>query len=225
MNLVCSPAQVLGDTDGKIALYVLRHLLGARPMSPDRFPPTEGAFLAVARRLGYVVGQKRSRRMAARLLGAGLKFLLTDAGLPTGRLRFVALDHPSAGFSRCIPMHTVSGSPTGDLNAPRQSATRKRQLAPRDSLGDLPGHPAEERIPPLVHAPGFPPIVLTETSPAGAFEWTARSGLTRDVRTSSGASLSADSRRGRYEIGYQGSDSRWRWAGRRGIEGGARCAR
>jgi hypothetical protein len=32
-----------------------------------------------------------------------------------------------------------------------QSATRKRQLAPSDTLGDLPGHPAEERIPPLVH--------------------------------------------------------------------------
>jgi hypothetical protein len=34
---------------------------------------------------------------------------------------------------------------------------RKRQLAPRDTLGDLPGHPAEERIPPLLHAPQASP--------------------------------------------------------------------
>jgi hypothetical protein len=34
----------------------------------------------------------------------------------------------------------------------QQSATRKMQLAPSETLGDLPGHPAEERIPPFVHA-------------------------------------------------------------------------
>ena len=36
-----------------------------------------------------------------------------------------------------------------------------------DTLGDLPSHPAEERIPPLVHAHRIPPIALTETSPGG----------------------------------------------------------
>jgi hypothetical protein len=45
---------------------VLRHLLGARPKVPARFPLTEQAFQAIARRLGYVVGQKRCRRMVTR---------------------------------------------------------------------------------------------------------------------------------------------------------------
>jgi hypothetical protein len=58
----------LRDPEGRIALDVLRHLLGARPMVPERFPLTEQAFQAVAGRLGYVVGQKRCRRMVRRLL-------------------------------------------------------------------------------------------------------------------------------------------------------------
>ena len=62
--------RALRDPEGKIALDVLRHLLGARPMTPERFPLTEQAFQAVARRLGYVVGQKRCRRMVKRLRAA-----------------------------------------------------------------------------------------------------------------------------------------------------------
>ena len=50
------------DTDGRIALDVLRHLLGARPANPEQFPLTELAFQAVAPKLGYMVGQKRCRR-------------------------------------------------------------------------------------------------------------------------------------------------------------------
>jgi hypothetical protein len=57
------------DTDGKIALDVLRHFLGARPANPERFPLTEQAFQAVARRIGYIVGQKRCRAMIRRLRG------------------------------------------------------------------------------------------------------------------------------------------------------------
>jgi hypothetical protein len=64
--------RALRDTDGRIALDVLRHLLGARPMTPERFPLTEQAFQAIARRLGYVLGQKRCRRMVARLAQAGV---------------------------------------------------------------------------------------------------------------------------------------------------------
>jgi hypothetical protein len=60
------------DPEGRIALDVLRHLLGARPMTPERFPLAEQAFQAVARRLGYVVGQKRCRRMVKRLLASGV---------------------------------------------------------------------------------------------------------------------------------------------------------
>jgi hypothetical protein len=55
-----------------VALDVLNHLLGARPMVPERFPLTEQAFQAVARKLGYRVGQKRCRTMIRRLLGAGV---------------------------------------------------------------------------------------------------------------------------------------------------------
>jgi hypothetical protein len=60
------------DPDGKLALDVLRHLLGARTDRQERFPLTEGAFLAVARRLGHEIGQKRSRRLIKRLLTTGV---------------------------------------------------------------------------------------------------------------------------------------------------------
>jgi hypothetical protein len=62
----------LRDPEGRIALDVLRHLLGARPMVPERFPLTERAFQAVAHRLGYLAGQKRCRRMVKRLLALGV---------------------------------------------------------------------------------------------------------------------------------------------------------
>jgi hypothetical protein len=72
--LCLTPAQAksLRDPEGRIALDVLRHLLGARPMTPERFPLTEQALQAVAHRLGYVVGQKRCRRMVKRLLASGV---------------------------------------------------------------------------------------------------------------------------------------------------------
>ena len=41
-------------------------------MNPERFPLTEGAFQAVARRLSYLVAQKRSRLMVARLVASGV---------------------------------------------------------------------------------------------------------------------------------------------------------
>jgi hypothetical protein len=72
--LCLSPAQAasLRDPEGRIALYVLRHLLGARPLTPERFPLTEQAFQVVARRFGYVVGQKRCRHLVKRLLLPGV---------------------------------------------------------------------------------------------------------------------------------------------------------
>jgi hypothetical protein len=60
------------DLDGKLALDVLRHLLGARADRQERFPLTEGAFQAVARKLGHQIGQKRSRLLIKRLLAAGV---------------------------------------------------------------------------------------------------------------------------------------------------------
>jgi hypothetical protein len=62
----------LREPTGRVALDVLRHLLGARPANPGRFPLTEQAFQAVACKLGYRVGQKRSRGMIRRLLEAGV---------------------------------------------------------------------------------------------------------------------------------------------------------
>jgi hypothetical protein len=72
--LALTPKQkrALRDPEGKIALDVLRHLLGARPMNPERFPLTEQAFQAIARRLGYAVSQKRCRQMVQRLLTTGV---------------------------------------------------------------------------------------------------------------------------------------------------------
>ena len=66
--------RLLRDHEGQVALDVVRHLLGARAerSDPERFPLTEGAFQAVAGKLGYRVGQKKSRRLVARLLQAGV---------------------------------------------------------------------------------------------------------------------------------------------------------
>jgi hypothetical protein len=64
--------RALRDPEGKIALDVLRHLLGARPMIPERFPLTEQAYQTVAHKLGYVVGQKRCRCMVERLLASSV---------------------------------------------------------------------------------------------------------------------------------------------------------
>ena len=60
------------DSDGRLALDVLRHLLGARADERERFPLAEIAFQAVAHKLGYQIGQKRSRRLIKRLLGTGV---------------------------------------------------------------------------------------------------------------------------------------------------------
>jgi DNA-binding Lrp family transcriptional regulator len=60
------------DPEGKVALDVLRHLLGARPPNPERFPLAEQTFQAVARRIGYELGQKRCRRMIRRLRTTGV---------------------------------------------------------------------------------------------------------------------------------------------------------
>jgi hypothetical protein len=67
--LVLTPEQkrALRNPGGRVALDVLRHLLGARPATPERFPLTEQVFQAVARKLGYLVGQKRCRTMIRRL--------------------------------------------------------------------------------------------------------------------------------------------------------------
>jgi len=39
--LIREQKRALCDPEGRIALDVLRHLLGARPMTPERFPPEQ----------------------------------------------------------------------------------------------------------------------------------------------------------------------------------------
>jgi hypothetical protein len=65
----------LRDPAGQLARNVLQHLLGARAAAlhggaPDRFPLTEQAFKAVARKLGYAIGDKRCRQLVSRLVAA-----------------------------------------------------------------------------------------------------------------------------------------------------------
>ena len=64
----------LRDPDGQLALDVLRHLLGARAAlnAPERFPLTEFAAIAVARKLGQHIGQRRARSLRRRLEEAGV---------------------------------------------------------------------------------------------------------------------------------------------------------
>lgn len=69
VRLALTPEQkrALRDPDGQLALDVVRHLLGARPAAPNRFPLTGLAFQAVARKLGRAVGMKRSLALIRRL--------------------------------------------------------------------------------------------------------------------------------------------------------------
>ena len=86
--LCLSPEQkrLLRDQDGQMALDVLRHLLGARTerRDPERFPLTEAAVQAVAQKINHHVGQKKSRRLVARLLEAGVVVGAGRSGSPTG---------------------------------------------------------------------------------------------------------------------------------------------
>jgi hypothetical protein len=74
LGLTPDQRRALRDHDDQIALDVLRHLLGARKdrRDPEDFPLTEAAFQAVARKLGYRVGQKKARRLIGRLIEAGV---------------------------------------------------------------------------------------------------------------------------------------------------------
>jgi hypothetical protein len=78
LSLTPTQKSAFRDRDGRLALSVLRHLLGARaisvrPSTPrDLFPLTEATFQAIARRLGYRVGIKRSRQLLRRLTAAGV---------------------------------------------------------------------------------------------------------------------------------------------------------
>jgi hypothetical protein len=72
LSLTAAQKRAFREPDGAVALDVVRHLLGARPATPKRFPLTEGAFQAVARKLGHEVAQKRCRHLIALLRDTGV---------------------------------------------------------------------------------------------------------------------------------------------------------
>jgi hypothetical protein len=145
--LVLTPEQkrAFRDLDGATALDVLRHLLGARPMVPERFPLTEGAFQAVAHRLGYVVGGKRCRTMITRLRSAGV---VARAGQYRQPYRNSAA---RSGF--CVTLYKLGRRLRGARASKRKRpvgnpAPVKRNLRPRwwqhPLFGDVTGLPPPE---------------------------------------------------------------------------------
>jgi hypothetical protein len=110
--------RALSDPEGRIALDVLRHLLGARPLVPESFPLTEQAFQAVARRLGYEIGQKRCRLMIRRLLASAV---IGPCGQYRQPYRNSAV---RSGF--CVPLYKLGRL----LRAPRLGK-RKRPVGKR----------------------------------------------------------------------------------------------
>jgi hypothetical protein len=114
-------AKSLRDLDGRIALDGLRHLIGARPMTPERFPLTEHAVQSVARKLGDAVGQKCCRRMAKRLLASGV---IASCGQYRQPYRNTAV---RSGF--CVTLYKLGRR----LRAPRL-AKRKRPVGKHGSV-------------------------------------------------------------------------------------------
>jgi hypothetical protein len=68
--------RALRDRDGKLALYVLKRVLGARAElnvdARESFPLTAGTFQKAALRLGIAVGLKRSGALVRRLEDSGV---------------------------------------------------------------------------------------------------------------------------------------------------------
>ena len=138
--------RALHDPDGRIALDVLRHLLGARPMVPERFPLTEQAFQAVARRLGYVGSSSSSatsarapRRAEARARSPAASATLALTFRPPGRKLESEEDESDARQAtrhdrknQPEPVDTVQQrrgcqSDSGELGTVLRRATRERR--------------------------------------------------------------------------------------------------
>jgi hypothetical protein len=115
-----TPAQAksLRDREGRIALDVLRHLIG-RPLVAERFLLTEQAFQAVANKLGYVVGQKRCQLMVKRLSASGVV-------VRCGHYR-----QPYRNSASRSGYRVALFKPGRRLRAPRP-ATRKRPVGKRE---------------------------------------------------------------------------------------------
>ena len=117
----------LRDGDGRIALDVLRHLLGARAAvgAPERFPLTEQAIQAFARKLGHEIGQKRCRGLRRRLAAAGV--------IPaSGHCQRYRDSETRSGFRvRLFKIELRTGSPQYKQASCRQALARQgRKHAP-----------------------------------------------------------------------------------------------
>lgn len=160
VRLSLTPAQkrALADPDGRIALNVVRHLLGARASSVkhgkarDAFPVTAETFAAVARKLGTPVGTKRARALTHRLRAADV--LTFSGSYPQRygsryRVKLYRLGTVAASLLSQLPVgrrqvvkrkkrlrwyeHPLFGEPDG---RPPPGLTKKRanQMRSRDEL-------------------------------------------------------------------------------------------
>jgi hypothetical protein len=162
------------DPDGRLALDVVRHLLGARAAAGvskgGRFPLTEAVFQKIARRLGGEVGIKRSRWLLGRLRQAGVleesgsyRQEYRDSEEPSGyRVRLYRLGVNFAPLSKKSPVgrrrpvkcrfrrrwwqHGLFGNPDG-RPPPGYSQRALNQMRSREELDTWTGDPHGRGVP------------------------------------------------------------------------------
>jgi hypothetical protein len=150
LGLTDEQRNALSDQDGRLALKVLGHLLGARAVvqAAPSFPLSERCVLAVGARLGYRIGQKRARKLRGRLVASGV---ITESGAyrqpekrigPSGyRVKLYRLGSTlrrTAANRRSTPpgqTHSPVGR-DGSVKCPK-----KRRWWEHPLLGDLHGRP------------------------------------------------------------------------------------
>jgi hypothetical protein len=136
--------RALRDADGQLALDVLRHLLGARAAAagdgtPSRFPLSEQAFQAIARRLGHEVGQKRARALTRR-------FVEEEVTESAGHYRQRHLDSAArSGFHVALPPRRHRGEGGGgsrqEKSSCRQAAICQEPLEAAFEAAQVGAHP------------------------------------------------------------------------------------
>jgi hypothetical protein len=144
LRLTESQRRPLGDRDGRIALRVIRALNRATDTTcrqSTAFPLTEGAFQAIARRLGLSIGQKRARAIIKRCIALGV---LESAGSYRQRYRSSA---SRSGFR--VPLFRLGTTAAAKRTASVGKRTRvKRSRRVRwwahPLFGDLHGLPPPE---------------------------------------------------------------------------------
>jgi hypothetical protein len=128
------------DPDGRLALDVVRHVLGARAASAatsGTFPLTEHTFQAVARKLGAPIGIKRIRGLLHHLV-------LTSVLVVAGSYRQAYRVGRVAGFRVTLYRALIVAPPARKASIGRRRAVKSRE--PRrwwqhQLFGDLHGLP------------------------------------------------------------------------------------